>query len=76
MASAGTVTLSASAFCRADGQAIRRVVNLRLKGNSNFWLPEHAEAVLHLRSQLVTDRWPEMVTRTLLRPAWSSRHAA
>ncbi len=72
-------------FCRADGEpmgsgavelAIRCVVNLRLKGNSIFWLPEHAEAVLHLRSQLVNDRWPEMVTRTLLRPVWSPRQAA
>jgi hypothetical protein len=30
--------------------AIRRVVNLRLKGASLFWLKEMAEAVLYLRA--------------------------
>ena len=72
-------------FCRDDGQpmgsgavesAIRRVVNLRLKGNSIYWLREHAEAVLHLRSQLVTGRWEEMVKRTLAVPVWTPRQAA
>jgi len=72
-------------FCRSDGlplgsgaveSAIRRVVNLRLKGNGKFWLSHHAEAVMHLRSQLVTGRWDEMVATTLGKPAWTPRQAA
>ncbi len=30
---------------------IRQVVNLRMKGNSKFWLKENAEIMLHLRCQ-------------------------
>jgi hypothetical protein len=37
--------------------AIRRVVNLRLKGAGMFWLEENAEAFLHLRCQLKVGRW-------------------
>ena len=37
--------------------AIRRVVNLRLKGAGMFWLEHNAEAFLHLRCQLKTGRW-------------------
>ena len=37
--------------------AIRRVVNLRLKGAGMFWLEENVEAFLHLRCQLKTGRW-------------------
>ena len=37
--------------------AIRRVVNLRLKGAGMFWLEENAEAFLHLRCQLKAGRW-------------------
>jgi hypothetical protein len=37
--------------------AIRRVVNLRLKGAGMFWLQENAEAFLHLRCQLKVGRW-------------------
>ena len=39
--------------------AIRRVVNLRLKGNGLLWLEENAEAVLVMRAAVLTDRWPE-----------------
>jgi hypothetical protein len=49
--------------------AVRRVVNLRMKGNSIFWLEEHAEAVLHLRSYLKAGRWDELVRAVLRRPA-------
>ncbi|MEN8185470.1 MAG: hypothetical protein ABFS46_23385, partial [Myxococcota bacterium] len=72
-------------FCRPDGQplgsggvesAIRRVVNLRVKGNSIYWLREHAEGVMHLRAHLVTGRWDELVARTLSRPVWQPRCAA
>jgi len=37
--------------------AIRRVVNLRLKGAGMFWLEKNAEAFLHLRCQLKMRRW-------------------
>lgn len=37
--------------------AIRRVLNLRLKGAGMFWLEHNAEAFLHLRCQLKTGRW-------------------
>ena len=72
-------------FCRPDGQplgsggvesAIRRVVNLRVKGNSIYWLRENAEAVMHLRAHLVTGRWDELVARTFQQPAWRPRTAA
>ena len=37
--------------------AIRRVVNLRLKGPCTFWLKENADAVLMLRSYFKAERW-------------------
>jgi len=39
--------------------AIRRIVNLRLKGAGMFWLHRNAEGFLHLRSQLMAGRWKE-----------------
>jgi hypothetical protein len=39
--------------------AIRRVVNLRLKGPGLLWLEENAEAALVLRAAVLTDRWQE-----------------
>jgi hypothetical protein len=39
--------------------AIRRVVNLRLKGNGMLWEVENAEAMLVLRSAALTGRWEE-----------------
>ena len=41
--------------------AIRRVVNLRLKGNGLMWLEANAEAMLVLRAAALTDRWEELV---------------
>jgi hypothetical protein len=38
---------------------IRRVVNLRLKGNSIYWREEGAEAMLQIRAQVLTNRWDE-----------------
>ncbi len=43
--------------------AIRRVVNLRVKSNGSFWLPKHAELVMHMRAQLKTGRFDEMLDR-------------
>jgi len=37
--------------------AIRRVINLRLKGAGIFWTEEMAEVMLFLRSQLLCGRW-------------------
>jgi hypothetical protein len=39
--------------------AIRRVVNLRLKGAGLLWLEENAEAMLVLRAAVLTQRWEE-----------------
>ncbi len=41
--------------------AIRRVINLRLKSNAIYWLPENAEAMFALRASLLTDRWEEQL---------------
>jgi hypothetical protein len=45
--------------------AVRRIVNLRLKGNGIFWCPANAEAVLHLRAQLLSGTWREFVATVL-----------
>jgi hypothetical protein len=37
--------------------AIRRVINLRLKGNSIYWEEENAEAILVLRGLVLSGRW-------------------
>jgi hypothetical protein len=37
--------------------SIRRVINLRVKGNGIFWREEHAEAMLQVRGQVITNRW-------------------
>ena len=42
---------------------IRRVVNLRVKGPGMFWDVKHAEAIIYLRAQVLTDRWEEMLDR-------------
>jgi len=39
--------------------SIRRVVNLRLKGNAIYWREENAEVMLHIRAQVLTNRWDE-----------------
>jgi hypothetical protein len=36
---------------------VRRLINLRFKGNGIFWKEENAEAVLQLRAQLLSARW-------------------
>jgi len=50
---------------------VRRIVNQRLKGNSIYWLEDHAEALLHLRAQLKTGRWADFVRATLAHPTWA-----
>ena len=39
--------------------SIRRVVNLRLKGNALYWREGNAEALLQIRAQVLTNRWDE-----------------
>lgn len=39
--------------------AIRRVINLRLKGNSISWYEDHAEGMLVLRCLVLSDRWDD-----------------
>ena len=43
--------------------AIRRVINLRLKGNGIYWREENAEAMLALRAAALTGRWEETMER-------------
>jgi hypothetical protein len=43
---------------------IRRVLNLRLKGNGIYWTEDNAEAVFQLRAAVVSGRWEEILERT------------
>jgi hypothetical protein len=43
--------------------AIRRVINLRMKGNSIFWKEENAEGMLVLRGLVLSQRWKETFAR-------------
>lgn len=45
--------------------AVRRVVNLRLKGPSIVWREDHAEGVIHLRAHAKAGRW-DTIERTIL----------
>jgi hypothetical protein len=41
--------------------AMRRVINLRLKGNGIYWREENVEGMLVLRAAVLTGRWQEMM---------------
>jgi hypothetical protein len=43
---------------------IRRVLNLRLKGNGIYWTEKNAEAVFQLRAAVVSGRWDEILNHT------------
>lgn len=43
---------------------IRRVINLRLKGNGIYWTEDNAEAVFQLRAAVVSGRWEETLEHT------------
>jgi hypothetical protein len=48
--------------------AIRRVINLRLKGNGIYWEEENAEAMLVLRGLVLSGRWEKVfgeITKSL-----------
>jgi DNA polymerase III epsilon subunit-like protein len=49
---------------------VRRIVNLRLKGASLFWLPENAEEILYLRCQIKSGQWMTFVKSVLTQ--WAS----
>ena len=42
---------------------IRRVINLRMKGNSIYWREDRGEAMLQLRAQVLTNRWDERLAQ-------------
>jgi hypothetical protein len=42
---------------------IRRVVNLRMKSNAMYWREQNAEAMLHIRAQILTNRWDERMAQ-------------
>lgn len=44
---------------------IRQVVNLRLKGNGKFWLPQKAEIILHGRCQWAAGQWADFANSIL-----------
>lgn len=43
--------------------AIRRVINLRLKGNSIYWEEDNAEGMLVLRGLVLSGRWDEVFAK-------------
>ena len=52
--------------------AVRRVVNLRIKGNSIFWRAENVEAILLLRSFYKARRWADLQRMAVAREAVAS----
>ena len=53
--------------------AVRRVVNLRMKGASIAWTEEHAEGILHLRAHAKSGRWREIESNVLHETGWRPR---
>lgn len=43
--------------------AIRRVINLRVKGPGMFWKVDNAEGILHLRAALLSGQWDDVFRR-------------
>ena len=55
--------------------AIRRVVNLRMKGNGTFWLEKNAEAMLLMRAYVKSDRFDDLILWSLASAApWTGAH--
>ena len=50
--------------------AMRRIVNLRLKGNGIFWRKENAEHVLLLRCYVKAGRWANLLPLALRSTLW------
>jgi hypothetical protein len=53
--------------------AIRRVINLRLKGNGIYRKEENAEAMLVLRAAVLTGRWQETMEKVQVAMAGDRR---
>jgi hypothetical protein len=53
--------------------SIRRVINLRLKGNGIFWREENAEAMLQVRSQVISGRWDHRMKQMRQHLAYDGR---
>ena len=53
--------------------SIRRVINLRLKGDGIFWQEVNAEAVMTMRAKLLSDQWEQSVG--LVRERWKLTRA-
>lgn len=53
--------------------AVRRVVNLRLKGPSILWREDHAEGVMHLRAHSKAGRWEEIESVILENSRWTPK---
>jgi len=62
---------------RAIESNIRRVINLRMKGNGIFWKQPAAESMLQLPALVISNRWDDRLTqmrsykRTTHRTDWS-----
>lgn len=52
---------------------IRRVINLRLKGNGIFWREENAEAMLQVRCQVMSGRWDHRIKQMRKHLAFDAR---
>ena len=55
-------------FMRGSGiieSAIRRIINLRFKNASTFWLEENVEKLYFLRAALVAGRWDILMKNTM-----------
>jgi hypothetical protein len=50
--------------------AVRRVINLRMKGASVVWTEDHAEGILHLRAHAKAGRWAELESAVLRNTGW------
>lgn len=53
--------------------AVRRVINLRMKGNSIFWKEANAEAMLMLRGLVLSRRWKEVFAKMTASLAYDRR---
>jgi hypothetical protein len=42
---------------------IRRVINMRMKGNSIYWREEGGESMLQVRAQVLTNRWDDRLVQ-------------
>lgn len=45
--------------------AIRRIVNLRMKGNGIFWYPDNVQRMFFIRCQLLSGRWQAFIKALL-----------